>query len=160
MLRSFIIALALLFAIPAYAGDWYGSLSTGGDQREIEDIIGSSSIHELEFRGALGYQFENWRGEIEYTYLPSQEFDRDDSLIVMGYYDFDNVGAVKPFIGLGAGVALHGIDIEGGLAQVATGVSYDLSEHITGTLTYSYRVEIDGFDEAGQAVLVGMRVAF
>ena len=158
-LTPLVILAALLFATPASAEGWYGSLSAGGDPREIEDIIGTSSIHELEFRGAFGHQFESAHVEIEYTYLPSQEFDRDDSLIVMGYYDFGD-SALKPFVGAGAGVALHGIDVEGGLGQLATGVSYGFTESVSATLTYSYRFELEGFDEAGQAVLVGMRFGF
>jgi len=158
MFRSFVIAIALLFATPAFAGEWYGSLSAGGDQREIEDIIGNNTA--LEIRGSIGQQFDGWRGEVEYTYLMSQKFNRDDALIFMGYKDFGETMGATPFVGLGAGVMLQGIDIEGGVGQFAAGLAYPVTENIDMTLTYAYRFELEGFDEAGQAVLIGARFAF
>ncbi len=153
------LLVALLLGAPAYA-DPYGTLTIGGDQRQIEDILGTSSIHELEVRGAFGYQFENWRGEIEYTYLPSRKGDRDDALIAMALYDFSEIGGFTPFLGIGAGVALEGIDIEGGLGQFSAGLSYPVTDNISAVTAYHYRVNLDGFEEDGQAVVFGARMAF
>ena len=161
-MRSIIASLfALAFlATPAHASDWYGALSAGGDVREVEDIIGTASITALEVRGAVGYEFaEDWRGELEYTYLPSQKFDRDDALIAMVYRDFGD-SAFTPFFGIGAGVMLQGIEVEGGVGQIAGGVAYEITDRFDVTMTYAYRFDLEGFDEAGQAALIGFRVGF
>lgn len=151
-----------LFLSPAHADPLYVSLGLGGDPTEIEDILGTSSITGLEIRGAVGWQFEavNVRGEIQYTYLPSQKFDRDDSLFLMGYYDFGETLGATPFIGVGAGVALQGIDVEGGLGQVAAGVSYPFTESVSGTATCYYQVNINDFDNDSTSCTVGARFSF
>lgn len=154
-----IFAVLAMLAGPAHA-DPYISFGFGGDPREPEDILGTSSTHELEIRAAFGYQFDGWRGEVEYTYLPSQKFDRDDSLIVMGYYDFGETLGATPFIGIGAGVALQGIDVEGGLAQAAIGFSVPFTDSVAGTATCFYQVNINDFDKDSQSCTVGARFSF
>ena len=154
-----IIAVLAMFAGTAHA-DPYISFGFGGDPREPEDILGTSSTHELEIRAAFGNQFDGWRGEIEYTYLPSQKFDRDDSLIARGCYDFGGTLGMTPFACVGGGVALQGIDVEGALAEIAAGVSYPFTESVSGTATCFYQVNVNDFDDDSTSCTVGARFSF
>ena len=155
-MKSVIASLfALLFITPAFASDWYASASIGGDAREVQDFIGLGT----EIRGAVGYEFEPYRTELEYTYLPSQKYDRDDSLIFMVYRDFGD-SAFVPFLGVGAGVMLQGIAVEGGVGQAAAGVAYEITDNFDATLTYALRIDSGGLREVDHAALFGFRVGF
>jgi opacity protein-like surface antigen len=156
-LFAVIAALAVTMVAPAaYAADWYGSLAVSADPHEWEDVSTTYTI-----QGAVGMYFsDNLRGEIEYTYLPSQEFNRDDALFANAYYDFGPRLGITPFVLAGVGVGLQGIDIEQGLGQVGAGFSIPVSDHVAFTTTYQYRVGLRGLEEVGQAVLAGIQINF
>jgi OmpA-OmpF porin, OOP family len=141
---------------------------------------------DLEFDGgwliglAVGTTIEPFRveGELEYrrsNYGAARVGGEDTlsttSLMLNGYYDFQNDSSLKPYVGAGIGWARHDISDEGfddsGIAYQGTiGIAYALSDSMDLDFAYRYFATADpdfpGVDDgyASHNFTVGLRFGF
>jgi opacity protein-like surface antigen len=167
---------------------WYGSLSAGFGSQSDVDLTGSingqavqtvtgSFDNAFSFNGAVGYQFEQFRGELEIGNRFFNVKNVSDSgitstaILINGYYDIPTGSKLRPYVGLGFGLnvnsgkiknapyQLGNVDI-GGTSfayQGKAGVQYEISRkgNIFAELKYGsaggYRLDRI-FDSSGVGV--------
>jgi opacity protein-like surface antigen len=102
---------------------WYGSLSAGfGSQSDVDFTasIGrqratstASFSNAFSFNGAIGYQFEQFRGELEIGNRFFNVKNASDSgitstaILINGYYDIPTGSKLRPYVGLGFGLNVN-----------------------------------------------------
>ena len=181
-------------AAQADPNGWYGAIDLGWHTADVETDIGVDMEVDDDWAGfaRLGYRFtENWRVEVEGGYRPGEigaltvddvpvicnvtpaagacenpDGDIDSTtLMVNVLYDFGSAdSALRPFIGLGAGINRVNTEFLGTLAsdrtigvgaddssaelaaQAIAGLSWALSERATLDLTYRYLISNMGFE--------------
>jgi opacity protein-like surface antigen len=121
--------------------------------------------------GALGYNFDPMRAEVAVGYQTHdlKHFDDDISyLSVManGYYDFEAMSGVKPYLMAGAGVASidrsWASDNNTSFAwQLGAGVGVQIADRTTLDLGYRYfRPDNGNTDFQGHNIMAGIRYQF
>ncbi|MBG0743528.1 MAG: P44/Msp2 family outer membrane protein [Cylindrospermopsis raciborskii KL1] len=103
---------------------WYGSLSAGfGSQSDVDltASIGGQVVatdtgsfdNAFSFNGAVGYQFEQFRGELEIGNRFFNVKNVSDSgitstaILINGYYDIPTGSKLRPYVGLGFGLNVN-----------------------------------------------------
>jgi opacity protein-like surface antigen len=185
MRKSFFLSLlcAGLMAAPAYAaaGPYVsGAVGIGLPEDARFNGVGDRLNNSIVVNGAVGYNFKPARVELGVGYQSHAYTDHFSEwgdlsyLTVManGYYDFDAVSGVSPYVMAGAGV----VDVNTGddwvnestfAWQVGTGVGIKVSK--TATVDFGYRyLRTEGLgsimDEkvtwAGHNIVAGIRYDF
>ncbi|NLQ03729.1 P44/Msp2 family outer membrane protein [Cylindrospermopsis raciborskii] len=130
---------------------WYGSLSAGFGSQSDVDLTASigrqrstttgSFNNAFSFNGAVGYQFEQFRGELEignrFFSVKEATFGGDitaTTILINGYYDVSTGSKLRPYVGVGFGLnVISGevdlIDLKGTsfAYQGKAGVQYEIS---------------------------------
>ena len=174
-MKRFCIVLVLTAMIATPVTGWadveavYLAVSGGGNYRGNADVTingipaGASKFTTgFNFGTAVGIQLDNrFRFETEISYRENN-IDRasgldakvsSTALLLNGFYDFDPVGPVRPFIGVGAGLGGVHVDSIAGLSvdedntafayQGTAGIQWNFHPEWTFSLAYRYLATSD-----------------